>query len=101
MKSPMQDVISRILEEKGYDINTSLAEVIDIAFHATKESRTWEEQADYKTRLNANKLLLELWWYYTPSSAKVNVNLGLAAMIQKDEKKPEPKPTEGEILEWS
>ena len=80
-KTQQQKYLSLLLEEKWVSVDTLLASLIDIATNACKTTPIGELVDDYKTRLTAVKLLLELSWDYTPAKQNVSVNLWFANMF--------------------
>lgn len=75
-KTQQQTFISKLLAEKHNVTTDSLLwDLVEIATSASRPTPTGEIVDDYKTRLTATKLLLELTGDYTPSRASMNVSL--------------------------
>ena len=89
-KTQQQQYISLLLEEKGATLPDILSDIVIIAKTATKPTPTWEEIEDYKTRLSASKLLLEMSGDYVPSKASMNVSLWFSNLIYWNNNKDEP-----------
>lgn len=85
-KTQQQQFLTVLLDEKNADIDTLVTDLVDIAKNAVRPTPTWDMVEDYKTRLTATKLLLELRWDYTPSKQSMNVNLGFASLFYWNKK---------------
>lgn len=87
-KTSVQQHIEAILgNEFDMDTQDMLWDLVEIARTATRPTPTGEIIEDYKVRLAATKLLLELTGNYTPSKANVNVSFGYMNKIYQ--KKPQ------------
>lgn len=80
-KTQQQQYLSVLLDDKNADINSLLTDLVEIAKTAAKPTPTWDIVDDYKTRLAATRLLLELRWDYTPAKANMSVNLWFSSLI--------------------
>ncbi len=74
------------MEKSWLSPEKAISSIVHVALNAKKSTPTWEEIDDHKTRLAANKLLLEMAGIYQPSSWKININLWFAAQLY--EQKP-------------
>lgn len=83
-KTQQQQYLTMLLDDAGWQLPDILMDIIDIAKNAMKPTPTGDEIEDYKTRLAASKLLLELRWDYTPSRASMNVNLWFSSLIYQN-----------------
>lgn len=96
-KTQQQQYLSVLLDEKGSDVSELLDGLIVIATQATKPTPTGDVTEDYKTRLSATKLLLELRGDYTPSKANMSVNLWFSSLIYGNK---DDWPKETELYSW-
>lgn len=85
-KTQQQQFLTVLLDEKDADVDTLITDLVYIAKNAERPTPTWDMVDDYKTRLTATKLLLELRWDYTPSKQSMNVNLGFASLFYWNKK---------------
>ncbi len=58
--SAQQALVTEILKKKGVTLETILWGIIDTAENAERSTPTWDVIEDYKTRLTAYKMLLDL-----------------------------------------
>ena len=85
-KTQQQQFLTVLLDGKDADIDTLITDLVYIAKNAERPTPTWDMVDDYKTKLAATKLLLELRWDYTPSKQSMNVNLGFASLFYWNKK---------------
>lgn len=76
----MQKYIREVLKDKWQSLPDMLWDIISISQTATTSTPLGDLVADHKTRLQAKKLLLELWGYYKTKS-DVNVHFNLTKLL--------------------
>ena len=73
-QSKIKEVIKEKLENKWYNIDKILEELIDVVENAMVQWPKWDILPDHKTRLSAIKFMMEITWTHEKKEKTININ---------------------------